>query len=195
MKKFLRGSLILIAMAVAFQSCNLDDFELDRLTDPTGLKPLVFAPLAYGTYPVSDFITLSGVPTNPVPASVVLNPIVYDVQSVRFYHAAVDSVDLIITFTNQMPVEVTYNMASTYMGIQLGKIYSSGVIGAGETNVTTFKLGAADIQNIDDSDQLLFSALLTVPAGATVTEANLLSSDFKVQISVKGPVDLMKIYN
>ena len=44
MKKFLRGSLILIAMAVAFQSCNLDDFELDRLTDPTGLKPLVFAP-------------------------------------------------------------------------------------------------------------------------------------------------------
>ena len=74
MKKFLRGSLILIAMAVAFQSCNLDDFELDRLTDPTGLKPLVFAPLAYGTYPVSDFITLSGVPTNPVPYPQPLNP-------------------------------------------------------------------------------------------------------------------------
>ena len=47
--------VVLLFAAIMLFSCNLDDFNLNKLADPIDIVPDVYAPLAYGTFKVKDF--------------------------------------------------------------------------------------------------------------------------------------------
>ena len=195
MRKLLYTFMAPVFLVLLFQACNLDDFELDRLTDPTDLKPELFAPIASGNYSVKNFVSLSGNSSAAVPALVALTPISYDINGIQFSDAAVDSVTLLVTMNNQTPMELSYTITSTYLGLQMGKSYTSGVIAPGAKVTNEFGLSRTDMENIDLSTRLLISALLAVPSGGTVTEQQLLNSDFGIQVSLKGRFDLIKASN
>ncbi len=194
-------------LAVLFHACNLEDFDFDKLTDPDDLKPVVFAPLAYGTYSVNDLVTIPLPDTDPVTAPVLeLDSIVYSLDGTTFRNAAVDSVYLIINLTNGTPMKFHYQFAfaDSISGAILGQTFDSGVIQPGKTDATgtvtepfatqnIFKLGADDLDNLDAADQFVLYTELEQPDSGTVTVKNLKDSEFKVQISFYAPVNLAKL--
>jgi hypothetical protein len=201
-KKIVHLSTLVISIAVLLFSCNLDDFNLDKLTDPEDLNPKVYAPLAYGSYKVDDFVNISLPDNAPVTDPVVtLDPVVYDLTGTSIRSSAVDSVYLLVTLTNGTPMKLRYKFSfiDQQSGYVYGKIYDSGLIDAGKTDATgkvteptiakkEFKLGPTDLDNIEAANAMKLSVELEQPDTGTVLVKNLKESGFKVQISFYAPV-------
>lgn len=206
-KKIIRIGTLLTSIAVILFSCNLDDFDLDKLADPDDLTPKIYAPLAYGSYKVDDFVNISLPDNAPVTDPVVqLDPVVYDYTGTSIRTSAVDSVYLMVTLTNGTPMKLRYKFSfiDKQSGYVYGKIYDSGLIDAGKTDATgkvteptiakkEYRLGPVDLDNIESANAMKLTVELEQPDSGTVIVKNLEESGFKVQISFYSPVKVSKL--
>lgn len=194
--RFISGVALFIAAIVLF-SCNLDDFNLKKLANPTDIVPDVYAPLAYGTFKVDDLVTAPILDTTPIPVGgLVLDPLVVSKNGTSFRTAAIDSIYLVIHVTNDTPVETKFELSffDSSAGVNLGIPFDSGTIPANAKDKRIqFNLGPSDQDNLMNSTDLKISFSLLSPAGSTILYKVVKSTSITVKIGFHAPVNLWKL--
>jgi hypothetical protein len=207
MRKILTFLGILVLPAVLSWSCHLEDFNLDKLATPTDIKPMVYAPLAYGKYRVGDVLTTSYADNDTIKdPEIDLDPIIYDKTGVSLINNAIDSVYLIVNLTNGTPMkmQVLFKFIDLNSGAVYGKTFDSGIMQAGKMDaagrviepVTTrveFPMDSNDLNNISSANGMEFNVKLFQPDNGVVIVKNLKESLFGVQISFRAPLSLWKL--
>lgn len=200
-KRFISG-VVLISAAFMLFSCNLEDFNLKKLADPTYIAPDLFAPLAYGTFKVEDLVTANippdSYPIPSVPPGFALDPFSMDKTGTSFRSSAIDSVFLITHFTNDTPADIVFELSfyDKTTGTRLGGPYNSGKIPTLAQNFpcNIIRLGPADQDNLVNSDDIrLYFTLFTPATGAPVSYGSAKGTSFTIKIAFHAPVQLWKL--
>jgi len=195
--RFISG-IVLVFAAVMLFSCNLEDFNLHKLSKTNEITPDFFAPFAYGTFKVSDLAPTPAPPDNvPIPTiGIDLDPVIISKVGTSFSSAAIDSVYLITHFTNDTPCEMEFELSFvTASGIQVGKSFPSGRIevGAKDLRIPLFDLGPVDQYNLEQATDIKLSFKLFPPTTGNISYGAVKSKQFSVKISFYAPVDLQKL--
>ncbi len=195
--KYISG-LVLIAFVTTIHSCNLEDFNLDELTERQGLVPTIFAPLCYGTFEVEDLITVPVPDLFPIPSdSLPVLPILLKKTGLNFRNNALDSVYLVTHFTNDTPVNIEFdlNFISASTGFPIGQTFHSGKIPAHAKDFRIqFDLGPVDQDNLMDSSDIKLSINLSSPDAANpILYKAVKNTLFTIKISFYAPANLWKI--
>lgn len=189
--------LALLVAAILLFSCNLEDFNLKKLTNKEDIIPDIYAPLAYGTFKVSDLVTSPGPGDNSqIPlGGWTLNPIILSKTGTSFRNAAVDSVYLITHFTNNTPCEMSFDFSFIdATGLTIGNTFSSGVIPADVTDFRIqFDLGPLDQDNLGNATDLKLSINLASPTGKSIFYKDAKNKQFTINLSFYAPVNLRKL--
>lgn len=194
-KRFISG-IVLFSAALMMFSCNLEDFNLNKLSKTNDIVPDVFAPLAYGIFKVSDLAPVPAPLDNAqIPAfGINLDPLIISKLGTTFSSAAIDSVYLITHFTNETPCDVEFELSFvTASGIQIGKSFPSEKIAAGAKDfpiLPLFGLGLADQNNLEQATDIKLSFKLLPPTTVNITYGAVKSKQFSVKISFYAPVNL-----
>lgn len=193
-KRFISG-IVLFSAALMMFSCNLEDFNLNKLSKTNDIVPDVFAPFAYGTFKVSDLVPTPAPPDNAqIPTiGINLDPVIISKLGTSFSSAAIDSVYLITHFTNDTPCDVEFELSFvTASGIQIGKSFPSGIIAAGakDFRIPLFGLSPVDQNNLEQATDIKLSFKLLPPTTGNITYGAVKSKQFSVKISFYAPVNL-----
>jgi hypothetical protein len=191
------GFVLLVAAILLF-SCNLEDFNLKKLTNKEDIIPDVFAPLAYGTFKVSDLtnpgpgdnflIPAGGFPLNP--------PLLLNKTGTSFRSNAIDSVYLITHFTNDTPCDMSFDLSffDSSKNLTIGKTFPSGVIPVGAKDFQIqFGLGPTDQDNLVNSSDLKISFSIASPSGSSILYKQIKNTFFTINLSFHAPVNLRKL--
>lgn len=188
--------LALLVAAILLFSCNLEDFNLKKLTNKEDIIPDIYAPLAYGTFKVSDLVTSPGPGDNSqIPlGGWTLNPIILSKTGTSFRNAAVDSVYLITHFTNNTPCEMSFDFSFIdATGLTIGNTFSS-VIPAGAPDFRIqFDFGPLDQDNLGNATDLKLSINLASPTGKSIFYKDAKNKQFTINLSFYAPVNLRKL--
>ena len=197
-KRIISGIVLFLALIMLF-SCNLEDFNMNKLSKTNEIIPDFFAPFAYGTFKVSDLAPTPAPADNfPIPViGINLDPVIISKSGTSFSSAAIDSVYLITHFTNEIPCEVEFELSFvTASGIQIGKSFPSGKIAAGAKDfpiLPLFGLGPVDQNNLEQAADIKLSFKLFPPTTGNITYGAVKSKQFSVKISFYAPVNLQKL--
>lgn len=194
--KKINSGVVLFLIAIMLFSCNLEDFNLNKLADPSDIVPNVYAPLGYGTFKVSDLVTAAVPDAFPItPGGLPLVPVVISKSGTSFRNAAVDSVYLITHITNGTPTDMEFVLSflSTPAGPAIGKTFSSGVVSAGAKDyLVQFALGPLDRDNLMNSTDIGLNFTLTSTTG-TITYGATKTKSFIIWISFYAPVKIWEL--
>ena len=191
------GFALLIAAILLF-SCNLEDFNLKKLTNKEDIIPDVYAPLAYGTFKVSNLVTSPGPGDNlQIPlGGWTLNPIILSKTGTSFRNAAIDSVYVITHFTNNTPCDMSFDFSffDSATNLPIGNSFSSGVIPAGVTDFRIqFDLGPLDQDNLMKATDIKLSIKIASPTGSFIIYKAAKNTSFAINLSFYAPVNLRKL--
>ncbi|NEW84312.1 MAG: hypothetical protein GZ094_18365 [Mariniphaga sp.] len=196
-KHSISGFIFLFA-SIVFFSCNLEDFNLNKLSKTNNLIPDVFAPLAYGTFKVSDLAPVFK-PDDYVPITVSgmdLSPAIISKLGTTFNSAAIDKIYLITQFTNNTLCDLDFDLSfADASGIQSGQSYP-GMIPAGAMNEKIiFPLDRLDQDNLQNAISVKFSFKIKLPSNAAnpILYGAVKSQSFTIKISFHAPVELQKL--
>jgi len=194
----LNSGIVLFIMATMLSSCNLEDFNLNKLADPVDITPEVFAPLAYGKFKVQDLVTFVIPDTARIPPGVglPLNPVSISKTGTAFRNTAVDSVYLILHITNESPVDIqlTLSFLSSLTGPAIGKTFTSAPVPAGIKDYRIqFDLGPTDQDNLVNCTHIGLDFTLLSPITGTLTYGAAKSKSIMVKIAAYVPVQLWKL--
>lgn len=207
MRKIIMFASMSLFTAILFFSCHLEDFNMDKLAVAKDVKPVFYAPLAYGSYKVGDHFTTSYLDNDTIKTvEIDLDRISYDKTGVSFKSNAIDSVYLVVNFTNGTPMKMQFlfDFINTGTGVIYGKIFDSGVMDAGKMDamgkvvqpVSTrieFPMDSNDLNNITMANGIEFNVKLFLPDSGSVIAKNLKASLLKVEIAIRAPVSYWKL--
>ena len=165
------------------------------MSKTSDIVPDVFAPLAYGTFKVSDLPPAPQPPDNAqIPAGGIdLTPILLNKTGTTFSSTAIDSVYLIIHFTNGTPCNIEFELSFVdALGIPIGQSFPSGKIPSGAVDQKIqFPLGPIDQNNLQQATDIKLIFRIFSPNAATpVLYGAVKSKPFTVKISFYAPVRL-----
>lgn len=191
------GIVLFIAAAMLF-SCDLEDFNLRKLANPNYIVPDVFAPLAYGTFTVSELVPAGSIPgTYQIPTNGRrLEPMLLSKSGTSFSSTAIDSVYLITHITNNTPCDMEFELSfADASGIQLAQPFPSGKISAGSVDQKIeFPLDTVDQDRLQSSAYIKLLFKISSPAGGNLITYDLVRlSSFTVKISFHAPVKLREL--
>jgi hypothetical protein len=187
--------VVLFFASIMFFSCNLEDFNMNKLSKTNDIVPEVFAPLAYGTFKISDLAPVP-VPLDnaQIPAGGIdLTPILLSKSGTTFSSTAIDSVYLITHFTNGTPGNMEFELSFVNAsGVQLGQSFPSANIPAGAVDQKIqFPLGPIDQTNLQQATDIkLIFRIYSPNAASPITYGAVKSKPFTVKISFYAPVRL-----
>lgn len=201
MRKSLSIAFLLIFL---FNSCHLEDFNLDKLSVTS--KPTIYAPLAYGTFNVKDYLPFLGADDQVVYyPEIELTQLKWDKGETSFNSDAIDSTYLVVNYTNGTPMkmQVQFSFMNYSTGTVSGRTFDSGVIAAGTADASgkvtqpsfaaiKYLLDRNDLQIIETTDGVRCIVKL-IDSGTPVTVRNLKESQIKIQINFKTNVLLGKL--
>jgi hypothetical protein len=193
----IKGFALLIAAILLF-SCNLEDFNLKKLTNKEDIIPDVYAPLAYGKFKVSDLVTSPGPGDNyqiPVTGKL-LNSIVLSKTGTSFRNAAIDTVYMITHFTNNTPCDMSFDFSffDSTTNLTIGNPFPSGIILAGAVDSPIkFVLGPLDQDNLVKATDIKLSIKIASPAGSSILYKAAKNTSFTINLSFYAPVNLRKL--
>lgn len=196
-KKFNSGVMLFLAASMLF-SCNLEDFNLKKLSNAEDIVPDVFAPFAFGTFKVEHLVTAPIADIFPIPAGgLTLDPVILNKTGTSFSIAAIDSVYLFTNFTNNTPCAIAFEMSfiDKTSGNPHGKIFTSEKIPPGAIDQKIeFKLGPIDIDNLQNaSDIKLIFKLSSIDGANPIIYRDVKKTLFTTKISFYAPVNLRKL--
>ena len=195
-KHSISGFVLLFASIILF-SCNLDDFNLNKLADPVDIVPEVYAPLAYGTFTVANLVPLPA-PANSsqIPSTGIELPLVVSKSGTSFSIAAIDSVYLVTRISNNSPCEMEFDLSflSSATGPSIGKIFF-GKIPAKTKDFNVLPFFGLDRTDQDDLQKATFIKLnfRLFPSATASTYGAIESTSFSFNISFYAPVNLNKL--
>lgn len=182
-------------------SCNLSDFETDRLIEPTDLKPLIYLPVSYATYPIKDFATVTQT-GNTIVTQPQINfnkfPIPYDLKGLSFSSQAMDTMVIIVKTVNETPMKLQYKLTfpGTMMDsgiLQSAKLNSNGDVLEAARDSIEFGLSAAEVKILGTAPIMDLYISLFQPDTGDVIANVLKSSQVSFKIGVRVPINLVKI--
>lgn len=182
-------------------SCNLADFQFDKLAEPTGLNPVVYRPVSSGTYVVKDYASVPGFGSAPVTLdSLNFNMVSYSLNGMSFNTAGTDSMVVIIKTVNETPMKYRYRLSFTGKSMDSGSkllnaatINSQGDVIEASHDSLEFKLDSTNIKNLTQATQINLSVTLYQPDKGTVFANVLKSSQISFKIGFRAPINLFKI--
>ena len=190
-------------MVLFLMSCNLSDFQTDKLVDPQGLTPVVYRPFASGVYEVKDYAVFPGAGNTPVtmdPINFRLIP--YPLNGVLLNTSGTDSMVVIIKTINETPMKYGYTLAFSGTTIDsraqkkflaAASINSQGDIMEASTDSLEFKLTATDVKNLGAATQIDLLITLNQPDKGTVLASVLKSSRISFAIGFRARLNLFKV--
>jgi len=188
----------LLSATILIFSCNLEDFNLKKLTNKEDIIPKVYAPLAYGTFKVSDLVTSPPNDKSLIPAGpgFDLNPIILNKTGTSFRNAAIDTVFLITNFTNNTPCDMTFDLRFLDMaGLPIGTPFPPKVIPADTVDfkIQFVVLGPTDQDNLAKATDIKLSIKIASPAGKSILYKDAKNKSFTINLSFYAPVNLRKL--
>lgn len=201
--KSLRTLYSLFIVAVVVWSCNLSDFQLDRLVQPDGLSPVVYRPFATGTYNVKDYAVFPGAGNAPVTLdSISFRQINYPFNGMTLNTKGTDSMVVIVKTVNETPMKYSYSLSfsgTTLRSSSIRKYLTPAVINAqGDVMETVsdsleFRLTPKDVINLGTTGQVDLQITLYQPDKGTVIASVLKASRISFRIGFRAPLNLFDI--
>jgi len=197
LKQSISGFVLLFA-SIILSSCHLEDFNMNKLVNPTDIIPDVYAPLAYGTFTVHNIIPDPTTPDlTPIPVNGLDLPLVVSKSGTSFSSAAIDSVYLITHISNNTPCVMEFDLSflNSATGLPIGKVFSSGIIPANtkDFEVPPFELSKTDQDNLQSATFIKLNFRLSPPSLTPITYGDIKSTSFSFNISFHAPVNLQKL--
>jgi hypothetical protein len=194
-RSFISGALLLLLLVLSF-SCHLEDFNLNKLANPDDIRPVVGAPLAYGTFRVSDIAKSTLLPGDPIPSGgLSLNPIISKIGT-SFRSALMDSVYLVTMITNNTLCELEYELSfiNGSSGAQLVTFKGDKKIPAGVKDFRIqFLLAPASMDILQNATAIEFNFRLLLPSTGNITYGMVKSNSLTIKIYFYAPADLRKL--
>lgn len=195
------GISLLFAVALFLVSCDLSDFQMERLATTSELSPVIYRPVSVGTYVVKDYVTIPLSGNLPVKAdSLKFRPIVYQLDSTQFKTAGTDSMVVIIKTINETPMRFRYSLSYTgttmYSGSKLlsaATINPHGDVIEASSDSLEYKLTKADVSNLGTATQMDLLVTLYQPEKGPVLANVLNYSPITFHIGFRAPVNLFKV--
>jgi hypothetical protein len=192
---------LLGTLTIFLTSCNLADFQFDKLAEPTGLNPVIYRPVSSGTYVVKDYASVPGFGSTPVTLdSLNFNMVSYSLNGMLFNTSGTDSMVVIIKSVNETPMKYRYILSFTGTTMDSGsKLLSAAtlnpqgdVIEASHDSLE-FKLDSAGVANLGLAKQIDLTVTLYQPDQGTVLANVLKSSQISFKIGFRAPINLFRI--
>lgn len=194
--------ILLGAMTFFLMSCSLSDFQLDKLTQPTDLNPVIYRPVSNGTYVVKDYAAVPGLGNTPVAVdSLNFNLISYPLDGMTFNTKGTDSMVVVIKTVNETPMKYRYRLSFTGTIMDSGSkskflnaatINAQGDVIEASKDSLEFKLNATDVKNLGAVTQIDLSITLYKPDNGTVVANVLKNSQLSFKIGFRAPINLLK---
>jgi len=196
LKHSISGFVLLFA-SIILSSCHLEDFNMNKLVNPTDIIPDVYAPLAYGTFTVQNIIPDPATPDlTLIPVNGLDLPLVVSKSGTSFSSAAIDSVYLITHISNNTPCEIEFELSFLYSaaGPSIGKVFTSGRIPANTADfeVPPFELSKTDQDNLQASTYVKLN-FKVYPSATAKTYGDIKTASFSFKISFHAPVNLQNL--
>jgi hypothetical protein len=197
---------LLFSVGLLLGSCNLSDFDFSKFADPTGLNPVVYRPMASGTYIVNDYY--KGPPlvgNTPVTADpIFLKQIQYPFNGIAFTTAGIDSMVVIIKTANETPMKYSYKLIFTGPGFKdstlvMSKIRNSapfnpqGIVDGISKDSLEYKLDSLGVVKLGLATGIDLSITLYQPDKGTVLANVLKYSPISFFIGFRAPLNLFKV--
>ena len=196
----IRYSFLLMIQAFFLVSCNLSDFQFDRISKLADINPVVFRPVSRGTYMIKDYFTIPGLGNTPVTKDTLkLNKIFYPLDSLKFNTSGVDSMVIIIKTVNETPMKYRYALSFATTNLDSGSkllgaatMNSQGDVVDASKDSLEFKLDSKAIKNLGLASGFNLSISLFQPGKGTVLSAVLRNSQISFYIGFRAPINLFK---
>lgn len=196
----IRYSFLLMIQAFFLVSCNISDFQFDRISKLADINPVVFRPVSRGTYMIKDYFTIPGLGNTPVTKDTLkLNKIFYPLDSLKFNTSGVDSMVIIIKTVNETPMKYRYALSFATTNLDSGSkllgaatMNSQGDVVDASKDSLEFKLDSKAIKNLGLASGFNLSISLFQPGKGTVLSAVLRNSQISFYIGFRAPINLFK---
>lgn len=190
------------AIALLLASCNLSDFQFNKLTDPSGLSPIIYRPVSSGSYIVKDYTVFPWVGNTIVPVdSLKFRMITYPLDSMNFNTSGTDSMVIIIKTTNETPMRYRYVLSFTGTSMD-SRVYSKYLNGAiinsqgdiieASNDSIEYKLNAQDVKNLSIAPEMDLAITLYQPLQGPVLANVLKFAPISFKIAFRAPINLFK---
>ena len=200
---------MLCAVGLLLGSCNLADFNPDLFADPTGLNPVIYRPMANGSYVVKDYTTIKELGSTPVlNDSIVFKKIPYPLLGMTFNTSGTDSMVIIVKTINETPMKYSYKLIfkgsnfsdSTMVNSRSKSKYLAGgilnpqgdVMDASKDSLE-FKLDSLGVAKLTAATQIDLSITLYQPDKGSVLANVLKNAPISFYIGFRAPVNLFKV--
>ena len=183
--------LPLAVFILALISCNLSDFQLNKLATPTGLSPFIYAVVKeLGNTPFKeDSLNFSLLPPYPL-------------DGMALNTTGNDSVSVIIKTLNESPMKYRYTLSisgtalkssSKQKYLSAATINTQGDVIENSKDSLEYHLSAADIVNLGQANQFNLSITLYQPDKGPVLANVLKTSSLSFFIGMRARINLFKI--
>ena len=187
--------------ALILVSCNLNEFHLNNYTRITGLDPMIYRPVATGTYSVKDYATFPQTGFAQVTEdslNLMSIPIQYLFNGMNFNTTGSDSMWVIIKTVNETPMKYRY-----WLSFTPGRTMQSAILNAATVNAAgdvvaasndsiEYKLNKSDVVNLGKATRMDLAISLYKP-GTPVIANVLKSSQITFRIGFRAPINLFKL--
>jgi hypothetical protein len=196
---FLFGTIILFVI-----SCDLSDFQFDKLAKSADLNPVVYRPVSYGKYTVKDYTNVPGTGNALVTLdSLKFKTISYPLDSMAFNTAGTDSMVLIIKTINETTMRYRYKLsykdgANKSIILDSGaKLLNPATLDAQGDLVATkdsleYKLDSSAVAVLGAATQFDLSITLYKPIKGTVEANALRNAQITFYIGFRAPINVFK---
>jgi len=195
--------LIIWHLVIAFLmvSCDLSDFQLERLAKTNELSPVFYRPVSVGTYVVRDYATVPGSGNMPVTIdSLLFKTIEYPLDSLTLNTTGTDSMVVIIKTVNETPMKLRYSLSFGGTTLDSGNkllsaatVNNQGDVIASSRDSLEYQLNSVDVKNLGAATQMDLYIQLFQPEEGLVLANVLKSSSITFYIGFRARINLFKV--
>ena len=190
-----------LAMASLLGSCDLSDFQLDRLAKTDELSPVFYRPVSIGNYVVKDYAIVPGSGNTPVTVdSLLFKMIEYPLDSLTLNTTGTDSMVVIIKTVNETPMKLRYSLSFAGTTLDSGsKLLSAATINkqgdviASSRDSLEYQLNSVDVKNLGTATQMDLSIKLFQPKEGPVLANVLKTSSITFYIGFRARINHFKV--
>lgn len=188
--------ITLLLVPVMILSCHLEDFNMSKVVRPDDIIPRYTAPLAFGTFKVSDLSPALLLADFPIPAAgLTLKNIEISKAGTSFSSAAVDSAYLVTLFTNNTLCEVAY--ALSFIDSDSGQTHKTfrapNIPPMTKDFRVRFDLDREALNNLKLSTDVALTFTLLPPLSGILTFKEVKDKTFTMKIFFYAPTNLLKL--
>jgi len=189
--------ITLLLVPVMILSCHLEDFNMSKVVRPDDIIPRYTAPLAFGTFKVSDLSPAPLIADIPIPAAgLTLKSVEISKAGTSFSSAAVDSAYLVTLFTNNTLCEVAY--ALSFINSASGQTFTTfravpNIPPMTKDFMVRFDLDKEALNNLKLSTDVALTFTLLPPSSGILTFKEVKDKTFTMKIFFYAPTNLLKL--